>query len=75
MIQADAHDQAQPSNAIIAGEDAKLRINSYPVDQEEQDICIDARVSTSDVVHKPNTMTSCTHGGTAMALQLLSTAQ
>lgn len=46
-MQPDTSDQAQASSGIIAGEDAKMRITTYPVDQEAVDLCTDARVSTA----------------------------
>ena len=46
-MQPETTDQAQTSSGIIAGEDAKMRITSYPTDLEAVDLCIDARVSTT----------------------------
>lgn len=46
-MQLDAGEQAQPSHGVVAGEDARLRIANYPMDQQAVDLCIDARVSLS----------------------------
>lgn len=45
FLQADVAAQLQPSHGVVAGEDAKLRIATYPVDEPAADLCLDARVS------------------------------
>ena len=44
-MQAEPSEQAHTGHGVIAGDDADLRMVSYPIDaQEPQDLCIDVTV-------------------------------
>lgn len=43
FLQADVAAQLLSNHGVVAGEDAKLRIANYPVDEPAADLCVDAR--------------------------------